>query len=140
MYRCLNCGHVFEAPTISRECTQESCGVVYGCPVCGVDDMAHVSQCPECGKYFEDSDLTGGLCAACLRESINFHDGLAYLIARKQLQEFIVYSCEAEAEQIGKQMQAFITRQVTDQERMLEELRDFILEDPEDFAKWSDGR
>lgn len=140
MYRCLNCGNVFEAPTISHDCGRDACGVTYGCPVCGVDDMATVSQCAECGRYFEDSDLTGGQCQHCLRESIDFHIGLSYLIARKTLQDFIVYSCEAETEQIGKQMQTFITRQVTDEEKMREELRDYILDDPEDFVRWRDER
>lgn len=72
MYKCLDCGHVFETPDEFRENHgdpgkgYESFGV---CPECGSDDYEEVKQCSECGEWFSTDELYScGCCEDCLQD------------------------------------------------------------------------
>lgn len=66
MYKCLECGGVFEHP--SRTPMEQDTGwVEQTCPHCGGDDFEEVYACPVCGS--DASLFPGALCKDC-RESI----------------------------------------------------------------------
>jgi DNA-directed RNA polymerase subunit RPC12/RpoP len=70
MYRCCNCGNLFEEPKHVREDRGEFWGapcsedVTYS-PCCG-DDYEEVYRCNGCDEYFTEDQLNDeGLCKAC---------------------------------------------------------------------------
>lgn len=72
MFKCLDCGHVFETPDEFRENHgdpgkgYESFGV---CPECSSDDYEEVEQCSECGEWFSPDELYScGCCESCLQD------------------------------------------------------------------------
>lgn len=75
MYKCLECGSVFETP---KTCTENL--APYGefnnssfdhqysaCPHCD-GEYEEAVQCEECEEYFFENDLVGNLCTTCLSE------------------------------------------------------------------------
>lgn len=77
MYKCLDCGHIFED---GEEATwSESRGeyhgvpcseVVYGCPICrGV--FAKTVKCEICGSEHLEEELVSGVCAECIEQGNN---------------------------------------------------------------------
>lgn len=131
MFRCFNCRHVFSDYLTMK--TDE--GTIRGCPWCGVDDMAEVFVCRECGRYFEEADLYGGMCLECVTESIDYSTGLTYLLARDYLESFMVEVDGEVAQSVDKPilLKAFLVHenedQTTGRDVFLRKLRDFILED-----------
>lgn len=63
MYKCLECGHVFDEGE-ERRWTEPHGEPMAGCPVCGCAyDEAY--QCDECGAYCLSDELYSGLCVDC---------------------------------------------------------------------------
>ena len=92
MYRCVNCGHLFEEgeQAVWYENQGECHGVTAmerfsGCPVCK-GDYEEVRQCKECGDWNSDDELYDGWCEKCLRESINYDKFLEYCESHKDEQ------------------------------------------------------
>lgn len=144
MYRCDNCRHVFTDPITVRTET----GRVSGCPWCGMDDMTEIEVCSMCGEYYESGGLNGGICVSCLRESIDYPTGLAYLNARQHLREFLETTDGSTAKKADRQglILGFISHEAEDRRRgvstFLDELRDYILADyicANDFSEWLTG-
>ncbi len=83
MYKCLDCGHVFEEPKQYSE--DRTPGGAFeggsfiehytGCPVCS-GAYKEAKQCEICGKYFTDDELTdttemiNGDCGDCCEQCI----------------------------------------------------------------------
>lgn len=74
MYKCLDCGHVFDDG--EQEVWEESRGefwgapcseVVDGCPRCH-GDYEEAKKCSICGGVFVDDDLFGGVCEECIEK------------------------------------------------------------------------
>ena len=89
MYRCVNCGNLFEEgeQAVWYENQGECHGVTAmerfsGCPVCK-GDYEEVHQCKKCGSWHSDDELYEGWCEKCLRESINYDTFFAYCEANK---------------------------------------------------------
>ena len=70
MYKCHDCGEVFETP----KSVTVSLGQCFGfpadeeqseCPICGSDDFDAAELCESCGGYFFPDDLEEGLCEDC---------------------------------------------------------------------------
>ena len=80
MYKCLECGHIFED---SEQSTwQESRGEFWGqpvsetmsgCPRCH-GDYEKTKSCVECGSEQLEDDLYGGMCKECLEPYVNDFD------------------------------------------------------------------
>ena len=92
MYRCENCGHLFEEgeQSVWYENQGECHGVTAmekfsGCPLCQ-DDYEEVHECKECGDWHTDDELYEGWCEKCLRESINYDTFFEYCEANKDEQ------------------------------------------------------
>ena len=75
MYRCEDCGHIFEEPYHYRE-PDVGYGA-YWCPSCHSDDITEVRECKICGEYAPVHDLTiDGYCPACVRSAARKFDAL----------------------------------------------------------------
>lgn len=144
MYRCCNCRHVFPEPLKM----QTAVGTVTACPWCGVDDMAEVEECEDCGKYLEEDDNFAGLCLDCLRQRIDYPTALSYLLARDYLRDFLVSvdGSLAVSSSMSGNLKAYLVHENDDRDRgnedFLDKVRDFILEDSvcaTDFALWLRG-
>lgn len=145
MYRCENCGHVFS----DFRTYETPYGTHNACPWCGVDDMVIVDSCDDCGHYYEDGNLYGGVCLSCLRETIDYSTGLSYLLARDFLREFLTELDGAIATSAKKNglILAFLIHENDDKNtgttEFLDKLRDYILDDSicaNDYADWRDDR
>lgn len=72
MYKCVDCGHIFEECAVWYEDRGEFWGAscserMEGCPKCrGYFEEA--SECKECGKIEFDDELIDGLCRSCREE------------------------------------------------------------------------
>lgn len=95
MYRCENCGHLFEEG--KQAVTYETHGFyqppyeeIHSCPVCG-GDFEEVHQCKECGDWHTEGELYEGWCEKCLRESINYDTFFEYCEANKDEQYLDIF-------------------------------------------------
>ena len=84
MYKCIDCGHVFEDgdQAVWYENQGECHGVTAmerfsGCPVC-CGDYDEVHQCKKCGEWHIEGELYDGWCKKCLRENINYDTFFEY--------------------------------------------------------------
>ena len=104
MYRCCECGHLFEEG--EQAVWEETHGLDSppyekwsGCPVCK-GDYEEVNQCKECGDWHTGDELYGGWCESCLRNTINYDTFFEYCEANKDdqyLDTFVMYyilNCE----------------------------------------------
>ena len=82
MYKCSNCGEIFEEPNTIKEDWGET---FYVCPYCN-GDYEEVHQCKECGEWHTEDELYGGWCEKCLRETINYDTFFEYCEANKDEQ------------------------------------------------------
>ena len=92
MYKCIDCGHVFEDgdQAVWYENQGECHGVTAmerfsGCPVC-CGDYEEVHQCKKCGEWHIEGELYDGWCKKCLRETINYDTFFEYCEANKDEQ------------------------------------------------------
>ena len=92
MYRCENCGHLFEEGEETHwfENQGECHGVIAyetfrGCPMCK-GDYEEVHQCKECDEWHTEDELYDGWCEKCLRETINYDTFFEYCEANKDEQ------------------------------------------------------
>ena len=97
MYKCTECGNLFEEgeQAIWYENQGECHGVIAmerfsGCPVCG-GDYEEVHQCKKCGDWHSEDELYDGLCANCLRETINYDTFFEYCEANKDWQYLDIF-------------------------------------------------
>ena len=150
MYRCLNCGHLFED---SEEANiREAHGEAFSaCPVCHGDYM-EVKPCEKCGGWFFEDDLFGGLCADCIRERVTYENFLAYLMDTNLLPDFMFGKFwdssvpKTISEKLKEDLRIFFLRQkaddlLCDKTDFLGLCQEFVMEDDgdfgrEDYAKW----
>ena len=95
MYRCENCGHLFEEG--EQAVWEERHGLDSppyekwdGCPLCK-GDYEEVHQCKGCGDWHSDDELYEGWCEKCLRESINYDTFFEYCEANKDEQYLDIF-------------------------------------------------
>lgn len=81
MYKCENCGHLFEEGEQARW-TEEHGEKFDGCPLCR-GGYEEVHQCKECGDWNTENELYEGWCEKCLRETINYDTFFEYCEANK---------------------------------------------------------
>ena len=97
MYKCLDCGHLFEdGEQYTWTENQGSChGVTAterfsGCPLCK-GDYLEVRQCRECGSWHFEDELYSGWCEKCLRETINYDTFFEYCEANRDEQYLDIF-------------------------------------------------
>lgn len=84
MYKCENCGHLFEEGEQARW-TEEHGEKWDGCPLCR-GGYEEVHQCKECDEWHTEDELYDGWCEKCLRETINYDTFFEYCEANKDEQ------------------------------------------------------
>ena len=84
MYKCENCGHLFEEGEQARW-TEEHGEKWDGCPLCR-GDYEEVHQCQECGDWHTEDEIYDVWCEKCLRETINYDTFFEYCEANKDEQ------------------------------------------------------
>ena len=89
MYRCENCGHLFEEGEQARW-TEEHGEKWDGCPLCR-GGYEEVHQCKECDEWHTDDELYDGWCEKCLRETINYDTFFEYCEANKDEQYLDIF-------------------------------------------------
>ena len=100
MYKCIDCGHVFEDgdQAVWYENQGECHGVTAterfsGCPVC-CGDYDEVHRCKKCGEWHIEGELYDGWCEKCLRETINYDTFFEYCeanIDEQYLDSFMMF-------------------------------------------------
>jgi hypothetical protein len=82
MYKCSNCGEIFEEPNAIKEDWGET---FYVCPHCN-GDYEEAKQCQECDEWNTEDEIYDGWCEKCLRETINYDTFFEYCEANKDEQ------------------------------------------------------
>ena len=94
MYRCENCGHLFEEG--EQAVWHENYGAEIGgemfdgCPMCK-GGYEEVHQCKECDEWHTEDELYDGWCERCLRETINYDTFFEYCEANKDEQYLDIF-------------------------------------------------
>ena len=63
MYKCLECGFVFEEPL---EWAGDNTLTEYGCPSCGFNDYEELVKCELCDNYHTEDEMVGEVCEDCV--------------------------------------------------------------------------
>ena len=93
MYKCLDCGEVFDEPASVREThgfTDGFAETFYMCPHCN-GDYEEAKQCQECDEWHTDNELYDGWCEKFLRETINYDTFFEYCEANKDEQYLDIF-------------------------------------------------
>jgi hypothetical protein len=77
MYKCNNCGKIVEKLK-EVEPTYQECGYVEDYCSCG-GQYVDAYQCKECGEWFTEEELDGGICEECIDSSINLQTVFEYV-------------------------------------------------------------
>jgi hypothetical protein len=95
MYKCQECGHVFEKPATWEEPRGECFGILCseeleGCPKCkcGFDEA---EKCQACGEYFLEDELIGDVCKECI-DDCKYDIDTCYEIGKCEKQEIKINS------------------------------------------------
>ena len=75
MYKCIECGAIFEEPKTWEEYRGEYWGcpcseTMSGCPECR-GDYEEAVECTRCGEWCFEDELDDGLCEVCQDELFN---------------------------------------------------------------------
>ena len=87
MYKCSNCGEVFEEPNSIKEDWGETFSV---CPYCN-GDYDEVKQCDHCDEWHTEDELYYGWCEKCLRETITYDTFFEYCESNKDEQYLDIF-------------------------------------------------
>lgn len=159
MYKCNNCGQVFdEAKTVT-----ETHGFAHGpfeklcvCPCCN-GDYSESKQCKQCGEWHFEDELFDGYCTDCLRDEIDYITAYDYMRSIKDcLNIFIFEKCldSSVPQKTNKKVdllsarlywEAVNTEQYSNGDMLMRKLRSYIIEEDGDFGKsnfaeWLNGR
>lgn len=111
MYKCLDCGHIFEEGEESKwsesrgefwgePCTEE----MSGCPLCD-GDYEEAFTCEICGSEYTEDELFGGVCENCINDYRKGFD-VCYKIASSEKKEIKINAllaslfCDSDIEDI----------------------------------------
>ena len=76
MYKCENCGHLFEDGEQARW-TEDHGEEWSSCPICK-SEYEEVRICKNCGKWHTENELFDGWCADCLIDQITYETFFDY--------------------------------------------------------------
>ena len=90
MYKCYDCGEVFESPDSHEEGRGEFWGVscsetVSDCPNCG-GDYEEAFRCEKCGEYFFEDEMHGDMCDGCI-DAYKYNVDVCYEIGAEDTEE-----------------------------------------------------
>lgn len=90
MYKCYNCGEVFESPDSHEEGRGEFWGVscsetISGCPHCD-GEYEEAFKCEKCGEYFFEDEMHGSMCDSCI-DNYKYNIDVCYKIGAEDAEE-----------------------------------------------------
>lgn len=101
MYRCPECGEIFDAPLIARDSHglpggffEEFCS----CPCCGGGKFEQAVKCQNCGDWMPESQGEFGLCEKCEAKADAKYDmiqAIAHLYLKENELAYINWKAEA---------------------------------------------
>lgn len=155
MYKCLECGHIFEYGE-EKDWREPHGEEMSGCPICG-SAYEETRMCRQCGGEFLDDELHDGYCVECLREKVTYDTALEYLVAGNLLMDFMLgkfYGCDEvptkPSEKFAEAMRENYLRMKADdllcgKFDFLDCIREYIIDDDgecgqDDFAEWLSKR
>ena len=146
MYKCAECGHVFDEPYLYQEPHGETTEC---CPKCMGGGFQAARQCGRCGSWHLEEDLFGGVCRDCLVESITPEAAEQYAFDRKVATDFSaaylgsdlrycgteMYRVIQSAYRVGKGRAAFARRWVAEDDIALEDYAAWLRERRENHVE-----
>ena len=153
MYRCENCGNLFEEGEQARW-TEEHGEKWDGCPLCR-GGYEEVHQCKECGEWHTEDEIYDGWCEKCLRETINYDTFFEYCEANKDhqyldifvMQELLDMDCPDKVSDEFHQLMIWVYKTYAQADCTCEPICKcirFIMDDDElgrdEYAKWLNKR
>lgn len=145
MYKCLECGHIFDAGEEKRWIEPHGEPMV-GCPICG-GAFGETTICHACGGEFLEDELFSGYCAECLRDEVTYDAGLDFLKENNWLVTFMVgkvyesdWTPDKPSEKFSAAMEENYRRMKANdillkKTELLDMLRSYILDDDDDYGK-----
>lgn len=92
MFKCLNCGHLFDAG--EQAVVHDNHGFRFGpaeeysaCPVCGGTDLETTVRCRRCGGEYLPSEMHGSICDQCVEDYVNYDSFLKFATSSKYKDE-----------------------------------------------------
>ena len=83
MFKCVNCGHIFEEG--EQAVKSDRHGFRYGpaeeysaCPLCGCTDLDRTVRCRKCGGEYLEEEMHGSICDECVTDAINYDSFLEF--------------------------------------------------------------
>ena len=131
MYKCLECGNIFdegEQKTYKEDCGEywgSPCTIEFsGCPICS-GSYEETKSCKICGGEFLKEELTGGICEDCIRDNISKDINKCYELGEELEKSTIKINCflymvfdEKEIENILlKELKRRINKETSEKER-----------------------
>ena len=132
MYKCLDCGMEFEAPSIWTEPHGEE---VSGCPTCG-GAYEKLKECEACMRLCLKEELHNGLCESCImeyeydlpkcleigeknKEEIKINGFLAYFFSENEIEEILKKELEETAKIIKINCSEYIENDIDEFAKLL---------------------
>ena len=152
MYKCLECGHIFDEGE-ARSWTESWGESFTGCPCCG-GAFERTTYCTNCDGEFLDEELYDGWCIECLTEEIDYDTALKYMlddglymfhlfmfekVFKMRLPDEVSTEMSNHLQETFRRLKA--NDLITDSTEFLALIRWYILEDDNDygrinFAEW----
>lgn len=153
MYKCVDCGHIFEEgeQTTWLEDCGEYCGSgVYkaecGCPVCN-GSFEKTVKCSCCEEEFFEKDIESGFCKKCLEEQATASVVKKYLHENDLIVEFLtayiwsidtpeVITTEFKMDCTDIFDRKMLNDKILNRSDFLNLCKGFVFEDSSHFAEW----
>lgn len=126
MFKCENCGEVFERPQSVMETHGLDCPPyeeIFVCQNCGSPNFFEAFPCIDCGEYFLTSEIVGnGICIECLKAELDFKDLIEYgeeITESDEINDFVQFILNG-----------------TGDETIKEIIDKYITENAEDIGNW----
>lgn len=134
MYKCLDCGAVFDEPITTHEGGYPE-EPTAACPMCKSLDIDEAERCPICEEVFVLDEIDYGVCDECLEKAVTKEN--AFGLGDEDRQEVSLNGFMAwlySADEIEHILEADFRRTSDDWQRTM--IRDYCLSDKYDFAKY----
>lgn len=153
MYKCLECGHIFEEgeqATWIEDCGEYCGSGVYkggsGCPICK-GDFEKTQKCVVCGGEFLEKEIESGYCEECLQKQITTNLAYKYFTENNLVVDFLFnyiwdMDCPKFLTDTFKNdcAELFLRKALDDKilnkEYFLNLCKGYIMEDASHFAEW----
>lgn len=140
-YRCEKCGGIFEEAEIDKEPRGDQTSH-WTCPDCGDDELTEVTECQDCGGWFEKTYGSYGyeLCPDCLKKRMTPENAVRFGHTDREYEIHISGFFGLWYDE--KQIEDILLRHIKDyypQESINREAVNYCDADPSEFAYMMEG-